>query len=120
MQALLLSGDQLLSPHLPPSTAGSGKGDAVAGVREPTQNHFSLFLLFFFSSPLQIPVPSYTGRVKTAPCLPAQREGKCHVGKATFPLVLSLPCSCLAFPQGSRAGREDAAAALRLVSALSG
>lgn len=108
MQALLLSGDQLASPHLPPSTAASGKSDAGGQSKGAQESHF-----FFFSPlpppPLQMPVTSYTMRVKTAPCLPAQREGKCSVEKVTFSPVLSLPSSCLALPQGSQAGGEDAA-----------
>lgn len=86
----------------------------VARVREPRKATSFSSLPFPPSPPLpppplQMPVTSYTMRVKTAPCLPAQREGKCSVEKVTFSPVLSLPSSCLALPQGSQAGGEDAA-----------
>lgn len=75
MQALLLSGEQLLSPHLSPS---SSKGDA-GGQREGAQEKPLLSFLFpsFF---LQVPVPSYA---KAAPALAALGEGECCAGSAS-------------------------------------
>lgn len=54
MQALLLSGDQLLSPHLPPSTAASSKGDAGGqseGAQEKPLLSLVVFVVFFFNFP---------------------------------------------------------------------
>lgn len=91
-QATNLSLLTFLLPQLP-----AAKVMLVAGLREPRKSHFSTSLPRA-PPPRQMPVPNYTVRVKTTPCLPAQCEGKCCVGKATFPLVLSSPHSCLAFP----------------------
>lgn len=95
MQALLLSGGQLLSPHLSPSSSKGDAGGQGEGGQEKTLLSFS-FSCFF----LQVPVPS---------CAKAALVLLCWQRSPPFP-VLSCPQDAGCTQQGG-CGRSPAPSA---------